>query len=120
MCLTEEASGSGGSSLIPTALRPPMLTDSNEARQAEEKERIRGLNCKWHTSQEGRFWGSSLHLDLHLALIQEKISATVGGSRGPWASGDFQPLGLHVFTAVDFLTPWTGQAPVIWADVWLS
>lgn len=32
MCLTEEASGSGVSSLIPTTLRPPMLTDPNEAR----------------------------------------------------------------------------------------
>lgn len=89
MCLTEEASGSGVSSLMPTALRPPVLTDSNEARQAEEKERIRGLNCKWHTSQEGRFWGSSLHLDLHLALIQEKISATVGVPEGPGHQGTF-------------------------------
>ena len=64
MCLTEEASGSGVSSLIPAALRPPRLTGPSEARlflaggrgEGENK----GFDCKWHTGQEGKFWGSSL------------------------------------------------------------
>lgn len=43
-----------------------------------------------------------------------------GCFKGPSESGDLQLLGLHVFPAVHLLSPWTGQAQVIWAEVLLS